>query len=41
MQNKRRATVPMKKYTLWFFKMGGGVFIYFEKVIMKMVENYF
>ena len=40
MQRKRRATVLMKKYTLWFFKMGAGVFVYFKKIIMKIIENY-
>jgi hypothetical protein len=41
MQNKRRATVPIKKYTLWFFKIAAGVFIYFEEVLMKIIKNYF
>jgi len=41
MKKKRRAGVLFKKYPLWFFKMRAGVFIYFEDVMMKMIENYF
>ena len=41
MQKKRRATVLFKKYMVWFFKMGAGVLKYFEKIMMKIIENYF
>jgi hypothetical protein len=37
----RHARVLCKKYPIWFFKMAAGVFIYFEDVMMEMIENYF
>ena len=40
-QKNSNIPVAMNKWTDWFFKMGDGVFIYFEDVIMKIVENYF
>jgi len=33
--------VTMNKGTGWFFKLGDGVFVYFEKVIMEIIENNF
>ena len=41
MQSKRCATVPIKKYPLWFFKMLINAFICFEKIMMKIIKNYF
>ena len=40
-QENSNMPVAMNKWTGWFFKMGAGVFIYFKKIIMKIIEDYF
>jgi hypothetical protein len=41
MQKKRRATVLLEKYVVWFSKMLINAFISFKDVIMAMPKKYF
>jgi hypothetical protein len=41
MQKKRRATVLMKKYPVWFFKLLVDALICFRDIMMEIKRNYF